>query len=72
MEKGKAHAFGSLIRDIDLFGQPVTLKYKERSHSKTIIGGLTTILYVAGLAVYFAMLVSQSTLKSNYSTRSLD
>ncbi len=56
--KGNAHYLGSLLRNFDLFGEPVALKYKGRSESKSILGGLTTILYVSGIIFYFIILLT--------------
>ena len=58
--KGFFHWIGSSIRDIDIFGRPVGLKYKNRYNSNSIVGGCFTILITAGISLYFALLVVMS------------
>jgi|LauGreDrversion4_2_1035121.scaffolds.fasta_scaffold2140226_1 hypothetical protein len=58
--KGLFHWFGSLIRDLDLFGTPIQLKYKKRFESNSILGGCISLCFVSGIAIYFALLITLS------------
>jgi len=42
-----------MVRDQDIFGQPVTLRYKGQRNFTTIFGGLMSILLFLALAAGF-------------------
>lgn len=58
--KGPFHWIGTGIRNLDVFGQPVQLKYKNRFESNSIIGGCFSIVFTVGIALYFALLIHRS------------
>jgi hypothetical protein len=57
--KGPLHTIASGIRNLDIFGQPISLKYKNRTESTSILGGLLSLCFVAGISLYFALLIVQ-------------
>ena len=58
--KGLFSMIGSGIRNLDVFGRPVQFKYKNRFESKSVLGGLTTIVLLTGICLYFAILIVRS------------
>lgn len=56
--KGFFHSIASALRDVDIFGRPVGLKFKNRFNSNSVCGGLLSLLLIAGICIYFAALVS--------------
>lgn len=58
--KGFFHSIASGFRDIDIFGRPVGLKFKNRYNSNSVVGGCFTLFIVAGISLYFALLVTMS------------
>jgi hypothetical protein len=59
-----------VVQDADVYGQPVSLSYNRHNKFKTKIGGFSTIVLGAFVAVYFSFLLyglfARSTV--NYST----
>jgi hypothetical protein len=41
------------IRQADLFGHPVSFKFKGKSHHTTLVGGILSILIRMGMIYYF-------------------
>jgi hypothetical protein len=44
---------------MDLFGQPITLRYKDSNKFKTALGGCMTFVVSVLLMSYFSILVKQ-------------
>ena len=44
---------------MDLFGQPLTLRYKDSYKFKTALGGLSTFIVGLGILTYFFILLKQ-------------
>eukprot|EP00347_Sterkiella_histriomuscorum_P011955 403370457 len=64
-----------LIKNADLYGQPITLLYKGRATYQTVFGGVITIISRLGIFVFLLILAnslinreSKVTYKSEYST----
>ena len=47
------------LRSLDLFGQPITLRYKDSNKFKTALGGLSTCIVGIGIFTYFFILLKQ-------------
>ena len=42
-----------LIKDMDMFGVPVSLTYKNDTHFKSLAGGMMTLLIRVAIIAYF-------------------
>ena len=58
-------SFGSFIRGLDRYGQPVTVNYQGEDTYKTKTGGILTILVYALVATYTVLKANQLVLRDN-------
>ena len=47
------------VSSLDLFGYPLTLKYKNQSHFKSPLGGVASAFTTIAVVAYFASLLLQ-------------
>lgn len=48
------------LRKFDIFGHPVTLRYKNHPDYKSELGGFVSLIFVLGIAGYFSFLLGQN------------
>ena len=47
------------LRKIDIFGYPITLKFRGKDTFRTAVGGIFTLAIVLGLLSYFIIMLKQ-------------
>ena len=65
-KKGIKQRIANGVKRIDIFGHPITLNYNKQPQYRSMIGGITTILVISGLSIYFAVLLQQTLTLQSY------
>ena len=64
------YRLSSRVRKLDIFGHPVSLRYNKNPTYKSKIGGVFTIMVVAGLIGFFTLLLYDSFSYQSFSVTS--
>ena len=59
-KQDKAQEFRGYFRELDIFGQKVTLSTKGRMNYKTTCGASTTVIVIAAVLIYGLIILSSS------------
>lgn len=54
------------FKQLDMFGHPITLKYKNEAQYKSTIGGVITLIVLMGLLTYCGILLRQMFSKQTF------
>jgi hypothetical protein len=47
----------SLLKKVDIYGEPISLKYNNAKTYKTAFGGFITVTFILGMLAYFIVLL---------------
>jgi hypothetical protein len=59
-EKGLKHRLIGKIREADMFGHPISLKYKKSIFFQSSFGGIISLIVIIGLLTYFMNMFLQT------------